>query len=442
MGCNAYQAEFDASCPDGWKVAPLTDVVFFQEGPGILAKDFHDAGIPLIRLKGVEGDYVTKEGCNYLSPDRVATKWNHFKLDVGDLVISTSASFGRVSVVTEETAGAIIYTGLIRFRPTTPDLDSSFLRAFLSSQTFLQQVEAMASGSVIRHFGPMHLKQMAIQLPPLNEQTAIGAISDAIAERLRSLRQTNTTLEAIAQALFKSWFVDFDPVHAKAEGREPEAMDPATAALFPSELEESELGLIPKGWRVCSIYDIANVKYGAPFASSKFNTEGNGLPLVRIRDLRAEQPGVWTPEVHPKGYLIQPGDIIVGMDGEFRAHLWGGEPAWMNQRVCVFHSIAPHCNVFVRNAIAAPLAQVEATETATTVIHLGKGDIDQFKVVAPSDEVAAAFAACSQPLYDKIVSAKQQARNLADLRDTLLPRLISGKLRLPEATEVAEEDVA
>lgn len=317
-----------------------------------------------------------------------------------------------------------------------------FARYYFRSRTFRQDVYAMSSLSTRASLNNEMLERLVITLPSYEEQLDIGETLGALDDRIDLLRQTNTTLEAIAQALFKSWFVDFDPVHAKAEGREPEAMDPATAALFPSELEESELGLIPKGWRVCSIYDIANVKYGAPFASSKFNTEGNGLPLVRIRDLRAEQPGVWTPEVHPKGYLIQPGDIIVGMDGEFRAHLWGGEPAWMNQRVCVFHSIAPHCNVFVRNAIAAPLAQVEATETATTVIHLGKGDIDQFKVVAPSDEVAAAFAACSQPLYDKIVSAKQQARNLADLRDTLLPRLISGKLRLPEATEVAEEDVA
>lgn len=268
MGFNAYQAELDASCPEGWKVAPLTNVVFFQEGPGILAKDFHDSGIPLIRLKGIEGDYVTIDGCNYLSPERVAAKWSHFKLDVGDLVISTSASFGRVSVVTEETTGAIIYTGLIRFRPTTPNLQSSFLRAFLSSQTFLQQVEAMASGSVIRHFGPMHLKQMAIQLPPLSEQVAIGAVSDAFAERLRSLRQTNTTLEAIAQALFKSWFVDFDPVHAKAEGREPEGTDAATAALFPSEFEASELGLIPKGWRVARLSDLVELAYGKALKAS------------------------------------------------------------------------------------------------------------------------------------------------------------------------------
>ncbi|MCO1359621.1 restriction endonuclease subunit S [Burkholderia multivorans] len=134
------------------------------------------------------------------------------------------------------------------------------------------------------------------------------------------------------------------------------------------------MGEIPKGWRVGDVYDVAAVRYGAPFASKLFNAEGDGVPLVRIRDLKDEAPGVWTPEVHPKGYKLQPGDIVVGMDGEFRAYLWGGDEAWMNQRICVFHPKNGHSSAFVRCSIAAPLAHVEATETATTVIHLGKGD--------------------------------------------------------------------
>ena len=107
-------------------------------------------------------------------------------------------------------------------------------------------------------------------------------------------------------------------------------------------------------------------------------TEGIGRPLVRIRDLRDESPGVYTPEVHPKGYVIKPGDVVVGMDGEFRAYLWGGEEAWLNQRVCVFAPKADVTAAFLRSTIEPQLAHIEATETATTVIHLGKGDIDRF----------------------------------------------------------------
>lgn len=255
------------------------------------------------------------------------------------------------------------------------------------------------------------LHDAKIALPSLEEQRAIAETLGALDDRIDNLRQTNATLQAIAAALFKSRFVDFD-------------------GMPPEDMQESDLGLIPKGWRVGSVYDISDVRYGAPFASSKFNTEGDGRPLVRIRNLHDEKPSVWTSEVHPKGYLIQPGDIIVGMDGEFRAYLWGGEPSWMNQRICAFHPKKPHGAAFVHNAITPHLARTEATEVATTVIHLGKGDIDEFRVVVPPDEVAEQFAARCQPLYDRIVTNKQQVATLAALRNVLLPRLISGKLRV------------
>ena len=188
-----------------------------------------------------------------------------------------------------------------------------------------------------------------------------------------------------------------------------------------------------------SIYDIARVIYGAPFASKRFNPDGVGIPLVRIRDLKDESPGVYTDEVHPKGYMILPGDIVVGMDGEFRAYLWGGKPAWLNQRVCVF---APESGVpaaFVHKSITPLLAAVEASETATTVIHLGKNDIDRFRVVVPEAMVLAAFSEIVSPIYARIVEGKQAASTLVSIRDTLLPRLISGQLRLPVAETLVKE---
>jgi len=155
--------------------------------------------------------------------------------------------------------------------------------------------------------------------------------------------------------------------------------------------------------------------------------------LIRIRDLPGETPGVWTPEAHPKAYRVRPGDIVVGMDGEFRAYLWGGAEGWLNQRVCVFKPKPGSSASFVRNAIIQPLADVEATETATTVIHLGKADIDRFRLVLPTPSVAGSFNTVCQPWYDRIVDAKQETRTLAALRDTLLPKLVSGELRVKDA---------
>jgi type I restriction enzyme, S subunit len=298
------------------------------------------------------------------------------------------------------------------------------------------------AGSGVPTLNRNHIHPLPVRVPTeVDEQRAIAHILGTLDDKIELNRKQNETLEAMARGLFKAWFVNFEPVRAKIEGRWQRGQSlPGLPAhlydLFLDRLVESELGEIPEGWRIGSVYDIADVRYGAPFASAKFNSNGNGLPLVRIRDLRDERPGVWTPEVHPKGYLIQPGDIIVGMDGEFRAYLWGGDPAWMNQRICAFHSKQPYCPVFVRNAIEPHLARVEATEIATTVIHLGKGDIDEFRVVIPEDKVAREFERLGQSLFDKIVLSKQQSAILAEQRDTLLPKLISGELRVPDAERI------
>src|SRR6185436_8250120 len=271
------------------------------------------------------------------------------------------------------------------------------------------------------------LERLRVLWRPVPEQHAIAHILGTLEDKIELSRRMNETLEAMARALFKSWFVDFDPVRAKAEGRDTGLPQPI-ADLFPDSLEESELGEIPSGWRVASVHEIADVVYGAPFASAQFNADGVGEPLIRIRDLANESPGVWTPEVHPKGFRVRPGDIVVGMDGEFRAHLWGGAEAWLNQRVCVFVPKGGASAAFVRNSIVEPLAHIESTETATTVIHLGKADIDRFSIVVPSGDLLAAFNRNCQPWYERIVAGKQESRTLAALRDALLPKLIAGDL--------------
>ena len=369
---------------------------------------------PVERCDGLR-DYLLQEGDVVLAMDR---PW-----------IPAGLKFAKVRAGDHP---ALLVQRVARLRPKL-GLTANFLHYVVASHDFTQYIQNVTTGTAVPHISASQIREYKFKLPDILTQTTCGELLMALDDRIALLRETNATLEAIAQALFKSWFVDFDPVRAKQQGLAPAGMDEATVALFPDSFEDSAFGLVPKGWHVESIYEVAQVIYGAPFASSKFNTEGVGTPLARIRDLRDESPGVFTPEVHPKGYLIQPGDIVVGMDGEFRAYLWGGEQAWLNQRVCVF---APRANTpaaFVHLAIAPLLASIEASETATTVIHLGKNDIDRFRVLLPEPSVLGAFARISSDLYSRIVSMKQSARTLATLRDTLLPRLISGQLRLPQA---------
>lgn len=364
-----------------------------------------------------------------------------YGLQAGDLVVCEGGEPGRCAIWNDAAPSMKIQKALHRIRPKGT-LHNYYLYYWFCHAAKTGLLEQHFTGTTIKHLTGKALAGLQLSLPPFETQVAMVEVLKQLDARITLLRETNTTLEAIAQALFKSWFVNFDPVRAKMAGRAPEGMDEATAALFPDSFEDSELGEVPRGWGIASIYAFAKVIYGAPFASKQFKAEPPGLPLVRIRDLKDERPGVFTEEVHPKGYKLQPGDIAVGMDGEFRAYLWGGEEAWLNQRVCVFQPINGACSAYVRLAIAPQLAAVEASETATTVIHLGKNDIDRFNVLAPTPAVLRAFSDVTDTMYQRIVKNKQLAQTLSTLRDTLLPRLISGQLRLPEATEAVDHALA
>ena len=295
------------------------------------------------------------------------------------------------------------------------------------------------------------------KIPSIDPATRkeIGKILRSFDDKIELNRQINQTLEAMAQAIFKSWFVDFDPVRAKIAALEAgedttraamriisgktvaelERMSPeqlsqlqATASLFPSAMTESELGEVPEGWEYRSIYEISSVVYGAPFKSKQFITEAIGIPLVRIRDLKNEIPAVSTEEKHPKGYLIENGDLLVGMDGEFKPHIWGGGPAWMNQRICCFKPKNDLSNAVIKGFISPQLDHLEKTATATTVIHLGKGDIDKFVYLQPNSELLSVYSDIAESIYKNIVNKKVANFSLAETRDTLLPKLLSGEI--------------
>jgi type I restriction enzyme S subunit len=423
----------------------LADVAYFQEGPGILAKDFREAGVPLLRLKGVEGDFATLEGCNYLDPEMVARKWSHFRVDRGDLLISTSASLGRVSVVTNQSAGSVPYTGLIRFKTKDARLSQAYLKAFLGSAAFIEQAESMASGSVIRHFGPSHIRQMGILLPPLEQQAAIGVTASLLDERLRLLRQTNATLESIAQALFKSWFIDFDPVRAKAEGREPEGMDAATAALFPAEFEESALGLIPHGWRVRSLDSVATYLNGLALQKYPPESDNEYLPVIKIAQLRAgHTTGADRASARLKpDYVVRDGDVLFSWSGSLEVEFWCGGAGALNQHLFkVTSSEVPKWFYYLATRHFLPGFREIAAHKATTMGHIQRGHLTEARLALPPPALVEALSQLMAPLLERRIVNALQARELAAVRDALLPRLISGKLRLPEAQEQVEAALA
>jgi len=175
--------EWLGEVPEHWGVSKFNYEIDFLEGPGILAYDFFEEGVPLLRIQNVKEDYVTDNYKTYLSPSKVMAKWNHFRVELGDLIISCSASTGLVSEVDSRCVGAIPYTGLIRLRPNSDRICKDYISFLVQSDLFFEQINVLQTGSTMQHFGPYHLEQMYVTLPPLEEQNILAlhikkAVSD------------------------------------------------------------------------------------------------------------------------------------------------------------------------------------------------------------------------------------------------------------------------
>lgn len=188
--------------PENWCVMYISDISLFQEGPGILAVDFRQDGIPLIRIAGMQTSRVTLDGCNYLEPTMVEARWKHFMLDVGDILISTSASMDKICEVYDDCAGAIPYTGQIRFK-MYGGISKEYFKWFVQSPLYIKQIHTQQAGAAIKHYGPSHLKKMTIPLAPLEEQKRIVARIEELLPLLDRYEQSWSRLET-----FNSRFPD------------------------------------------------------------------------------------------------------------------------------------------------------------------------------------------------------------------------------------------
>lgn len=394
------------SVRDSWRECRLGDVVELKRGYDLPQQQRRDGVVPIVSSSGPTGFH------------------SEAMARAPGVVTGRYGTIGQVFYV-EQDFWPLNTTLYVRdFKGNDPKFVSYFLRTV----DFYSCSDKAAVPGVNRN----DLHRLSVALPPLPEQRAIAHVLGTLDDKIELNRKMSETLEELARTLFKSWFVDFDPVHAKAAGKKPFGMDDATAALFPDSFEDSELGPIPRGWRVATLGEIATVRYGRPFASNRFNTEGRGLPLLRIRDLRRGECSVFTDEAHSESDLVTPGAVVAGMDGEFRTHLWTGDTCLLNQRVCRFDASDDAMpTAFIYNAVRPRLVEFERFKTGTTVIHLSKTDIDSIRIVVPPAEMMSSYASLTSGMTDRFLLCHQESRTLAELRDTLLPKLLSGELRVP-----------
>ncbi len=351
------------------------------------------------------------------------------KIQHRDILFCLRGSIGKMAFVKPNEIGAIA-SSLVIVR-ANPRIDSRYLNFLLCSQAGQQAAMSLNNGSAQPNLSVSQLQQVRVPLPTINEQLEIAATLGALDDRITLLRETNATLEAIAQALFKSWFVDFDPVRAKLKGLTPEGMIDATARLFPDSFEESELGLVPTGWRVGALTEISKISSGnRPNVRSDVMTDATPIPLFGGAGIMG-----FTNES-----LFQVRKILTGRVGTLgKVHI-AYPPFWASDNVLVLSPETGRNFLYCFHWLKS--IDVHSLNRGSTQPLLTQKDLGKQQHVIPTEPVLSTFAGIAEIIYEAIRQNADEAQTLATMRDTLLPRLISGQLRLPEAQVADEESLA
>jgi len=317
--------------------------------------------------------------------------------------------------------------------------DAGYLYYVFLSPAFNSELAITASGSKILHTSPTRIEAFEFMFPSLAEQRAIARVLGALDDKIELNRRMNETLEAMAQAIFQSWFVDFDPVRAKAVGRQPVAIDAATAALFPDSFEESAVRQIPREWRIRPLDAVASFLNG--LALQKYPPDSDAsLPVIKITELRSgvtPSSGRASASI-PADYVVDDGDVLFSWSGSLEVVIWCGGRGALNQHLFKVTSAEyPKWFYYFWVKRHLPEFRAIASDKATTMGHIRRHHLAEAKVVVPSPKVVSAADRVLAPLLVQIILNNQQSRSLAAIRDALLPKLMSGEVRVGEAARVA-----
>ena len=406
----------------------------------------------MIRTTNIRNGRIDLNECRFVDEATFAKWTRRAELRLGDVLLTREAPIGEVGFVLEP-KGLFLGQRVMQYRANAQVLSHRFLLySFLSPALQHQFGSHEGSGSVVSHIRVGDCLKFKLKLPPLPVQNEIATLLGALDDRIALLRESNVTLESIAQTLFKSWFVDFDPVRAKQQGIAPAGTDEATAALFPDSFDELAAGLLPKGWECTDLAELTK-RFGGSIQTGPFGSQlhasdyvESGVPVVMPKDIVNRRAS--TASVARIGdadadrlsrHKVQAGDIVFSRRGDVERHalITEREVGWLCGTGCLLLRPGRQWKSpgFLSMLLDAPRARTWLVQHAVgaTMPNLNTGILGSVPVVLPSPSVLAAFEELVSVTEEQRSRNASMAETLATLRDTLLPRLISGQLRLPEA---------
>ena len=429
-----------------WRILPLEDcmaAIIDYRGKSPEKTAF---GVPLVTAKIVKGGRIEKPE-EFIAEADFDDWMRRGMPKPGDIVMTTEAPLGEVAQLDGRKVALAQRVTTLRGKPEI--LDNTFLKFLLQSHPVQEELRARATGTTVLGIRQSELRKVSLNLPPLPEQKAIAAVLGALDDKIELNRRMNATLEAMARALFQSWFVDFDPVRAKLDGRPPAALDPATAALFPDSFQDSALGEIPHGWVVCPLSEkIQLLSGGTPKTSEPTYWDGD-IPWYSVRDAPSETD-VWV--IHTDKHVTKLGiansaaqvfpekTTIISARGTVGKLALTAVPMAMNQSCYGVRGITGYGDYFTYYSLREATAQLQQRTHGTVFDTITTETFKTLDCIFPTPKITAAFDKLVEPLLGQIRANLHQSRTLATLRDTLVPKLLSGELSVNQRMEGALAD--
>lgn len=435
-----------------WPLATLGNFTLLFTGFPFKSSQFSDLdGTKLLRGDNVAQGTVRWENAKRWTIENVIDKHQNYLLRKNDVILAMDRPWIEAGLkfaqIEEKDLPCYLVQRVACLRANDPD-DQNFLKFIIGSRAFTEYVKRVQTGTAVPHISGKQILDFEFRLPPKDVRLSVGKILSDIDRKISISTQTNQTLEAMAQAIFKSWFVDFDPVKAKMNGEQPQGMDDATASLFPDKLVESELGLIPEGWVIQKTEDLFDVKDGTHDSPKKAD---EGHYLVTSKHITGGKIDT------SSAYLISDSDFekvnqrskvdtldilltMIGTVGE-TVIVYDDPVEFAIKNVGLFKtSQKPELVwLFYWHLQSSEMKQyLEARMAGTTQQYLTLKTLRGIPVLIPSEDILLRFNGLLSPIMQKISENYKQNHTLSNIRDTLLPKLLSGEIELEQADVLAE----